>query len=132
MTVVVQIDGFDKFMELLDPDRFIREIDRALQVSSSTLRDMTKQMPPVSAKRTGLSAIGLPVDTGRMRQSIRSQKTGFLDYEVIADVNYSGYVHDGTSRMPERPFFKWLLEDFQGKSTIEALVNAALQRVVTP
>jgi hypothetical protein len=130
--ITVQIEGLDKFLDICDPERFISEVGRAVQVSASTLRDDTKKLPPVSAKRTGYAALGIPVDTGRMRQSIRAQKDGPLEASVIADVNYSGYVHEGTARMPARPFFLWELQNFGGLQKLQTIINAALLRVVTP
>jgi HK97 gp10 family phage protein len=130
MSVTLQIEGLDKIDMLLDGDRFVQEMDRAVQQSASTLRDETKKLPPVSAKRTGYAALGIPVDTGRLRQSIRSKKTGTLEAEVIADVNYSGLVHEGTDRMPPRPFFQWELEEFGGLQKVDLIINTALRRFI--
>ena len=39
---------------------------------------------------------------------------GLMAAEVYTGVSYGGYVHQGTARMPARPFFTWQLEDFGG------------------
>ena len=130
--VEISWDGLDKFMEIVDPVRFVNEIDRAMDRASSLLRDETKRMPAVSAKTTGYAALGIPVDTGRMRQSIQKRKIGTFEYEVYADTNYSAFIHEGTGRMPARPFFTWLLNDFGGVQMLEIVLQGAMERVVNP
>jgi len=57
-----------------------------------------------------------PVKTGALRDSIRLEKRGehlvalvaggpgFINPETGREVDYAVYVHEGTSRMPARPF----------------------------
>jgi len=57
-----------------------------------------------------------PVHTGVLRDSIRVERLGPLHAKLVAggsgyvnsltglEVNYARHVHDGTSRMPARPF----------------------------
>ncbi len=110
MTFVVSVVGLDNALQSLDGSRFGAAVQRAVERSGQALRDDTKRLPPVSAKRTGYDARGIPVDSGRMRQSIQSRQITAIAAEIFAPVNYSGYVHDGTSRVPARPFFDWALE----------------------
>lgn len=132
MTVEVSITGLDNFMTICDPVRFTTEMDKAIQQSAEVLRDKTKLMPPVSAKTTGYGVPGIPVDTGRMRQAIQSEKLGLMAAGVIANTDYSGVVHDGSGRMPARPFFQYLLDIFGGLQTLDAIIQTALERIVTP
>ena len=44
-----------------------------------------------------------PVLTGNLRNSITSDVKG-LEANIGTDCEYAGYVHDGTYRMPARPF----------------------------
>jgi HK97 gp10 family phage protein len=44
-----------------------------------------------------------PVDTGRLRASITADVKG-LEANIGTDVEYAGFVHDGTYKMPARPF----------------------------
>ncbi len=132
MNVAVEIEGIEAWLKVTDGDRFLVEMDRTLRQGSAMLRDAAKRMPPVSAKRTGYAALGIPVDTGLTRQKIVSKKNGPLDYSDVAETNYSGYVHDGTSRMPARPFFAWLLHDFGGLDKLEVVVADGLRRFLTP
>ena len=41
-------------------------------------------------------------------------------------------VHEGMSRMPARPFFRYLLENFGGLETLNAIIKGALERIATP
>lgn len=87
-----------------------KAIDRAVQRGGELLRDFTKKMPPVSAKRTGYNARGIPVDTGRLRQSIQKRKLQQFAAGVAPGVKHGLYVHEGTDRMQARPYFDWALE----------------------
>jgi HK97 gp10 family phage protein len=44
-----------------------------------------------------------PVDTGYLRKSIKTN-IGDLDVEVGTSCSYAPFVHDGTHKMPARPF----------------------------
>jgi len=46
----------------------------------------------------------LAYDTGEMFDSTRTQSLGKNGWAVIADTEYAIYVHEGTDRMPARPF----------------------------
>ena len=135
MSVTVTFEGLDKMMEICDPARFTREIDREVGLIAARLRDETKKMPPVNKQRNGFEAIGIPVAPlygGGLRQSIQARKVALMAADVFTGVNYGEYVHDGTSRMPARPFFQWMLDYFQGREIIEVSVKAALDRVISP
>jgi hypothetical protein len=70
---------------------------------------------------------GIPVDTGRMRQSIQKRKIALLAAEVDAPTNYSRFVHDGTREMPARQFFVWALDDFGGRERLAQVVSRYLR-----
>lgn len=127
--IEVQIAGLDKVEAMLDPGAFETALGRGIERAAEAVRDDSKRMPPVSAARTGFDAHGIPVDTGRMRQSIQKRKLALLAAEVYADTNYSKFVHDGTSRMQARPFFEWELVDFGGKERIAAIISESLSRL---
>lgn len=76
-----------------DFDIDINEIENAVQ---QELID-TAHLIEKDAKRS------CPVDTGRLRNSIDTEISD-LEVEVGTDCEYAGYVHDGTYRMPARPF----------------------------
>ena len=44
-----------------------------------------------------------PVDTGRLKRSIAADVQG-LEANIGTDVEYAHFVHDGTYKMPARPF----------------------------
>lgn len=131
MSIKLTISGLNDVKHMIDPSRFSDEMDSAVDQAAAMLRDETKRMPAVSASRTGYAAKGIPVAPkygGTLRQSIRKRKLGVLMAEVSGGASYSGYVHEGTSKMPARPFFKWLLEDFQGAKKVEAVFERAFRK----
>ena len=132
MTVVLSIEGLDLIEQVVDPPRFMSAIGTALDHSAEALRDQTKQLPPVSARTTGHDAKGIPVETGRMRQSVQKRRVALMAAEVYVGTNYGIHVHEGTSRVPSRPFFRWLLDDFQGREVIANIFSAALERLTRP
>lgn len=127
--ITIEISGIDKLLSVCDPHRFVAEMDKGINRAAEVLRDETKRMPPVSAKTTGYGAPGIPVDTGRLRQSIQKQQLSLLAAGVVVPVDYAQHVYEGTSKMPGRPFFKWVLEDFNGLAMVQAVLNEALERV---
>jgi hypothetical protein len=58
------------------------------------------------------SAPGSPpgVDTGTLRGSMRVEKTGDLEYQVMDGVEYGVYLELGTARMAARPFVTPVIE----------------------
>jgi HK97 gp10 family phage protein len=130
--ISVTIEGLDKWQTICDPNRFLREMDKAVQRAAEDMRDQTKLMPPVSAKTTGYDQPGIPVDSGRMRQSIQKKKVALLAADVVAPVNYSEFVHSGTRKMPARPFFRYLLENFNGLQRIDIIIRTTLENLVKP
>lgn len=124
--------GLDRMLQIVDPVRFVAVIDDAIGRAASVLRDEVKRMPPVSARTTGYAALGIPVNTGRLRQSIQARKLGTLEAVIFADTNYSLAVHEGSNGTPARPFFRWQLENFGGLQMLDILLRNAMERVVNP
>ena len=90
---------------------------RGVQIAGARYRDYLKSMRPVSVKTSGYSARGMPTDTGRMKNSMRSRRLKKLAVGVGPSVGggrrgskYPFYVHEGTSKMKARPYMKWALE----------------------
>lgn len=76
-----------------DFDIDIKDVERAVQ---EELEDTANNIED-DAKRN------CPVDTGYLRSSIKTD-IDKLDVEVGTDCEYAPYVHDGTYKMPARPF----------------------------
>jgi hypothetical protein len=130
--VQITIDGLDEWRTMVDPDRFEREMDKAVQRAAEMLRDETKLLPPVSGPRDGYDALGIPVDTGRLRQSIAKRRIGLMAAEIYTGVDYAAYVYDGTRGVPPRPWFSWLWNEFQGEQATDAILQAAIDKILTP
>ncbi len=72
-----------------------------------------------------------PINTGRLRDAIHTERTGEGEYTVIAGddgVFYGHLVELGTTRTPAHPFLIPALE--ARRSTVLASVNAALKGLV--
>ena len=52
-----------------------------------------------------------PVDTGRLRDSIRITPTGFDSVTIGSDLGYANFVEQGTSRMKAEPYLAPALLD---------------------
>lgn len=128
--IQIEFIGFDKLLKLTDAVRTTNLLDKAVDKMAQTLRDETKKLPPVSAKRTGYAAKGIPVDTGRLRQSIQKQKVALMAADVFAATNYARQVHQGTGSVPARPFFVWAYEISQDK--LQQVLNDAVKEILTP
>jgi hypothetical protein len=61
------------------------------------------------------SAPGYPpnVDTGTLRASMRAEKAGPLEYQVMDGVEYGVYLELGTERVAARPFVTPVIEDMR-------------------
>lgn len=94
----------------LFPEKAKRIYGMAVDRAAEALRDHTKNLRPVSAKTTGYGAKGIPVDHGHLRKTIRKKKLASLAAGVFPNTgsggkgDYGVYVHEGTSKMPARPF----------------------------
>jgi len=60
--------------------------------------------------------------TKNLRRSNKIEKMGWAAWLVYNDADYAGYVHDGTSVMPARPWMQTAL-DLKGPEMIENLYN---------
>lgn len=130
IAVSITFTGLEDILSMVNPAKVGIAIGEGIDRASQLVRDGVKDMPPVSAKTTGYGPEGVPVDTGRLRQSVRATKTALFGAEIDAPVDYADYVHEGTSKMPARPFFEWFLDDFGGTKMIEDTMEQALQKAV--
>ena len=67
-----------------------------------------------------------PVDTGRLRSSINTRKTGNLEVTVMDGVDYGKFIEYGTSKMRAQPFMRPAAN--AQKPAIISLVNLAVKR----
>lgn len=121
---VVNAGKIEKDLALF-PQKAERIYSQAVNRAAELLRDETKRLRPVSKATTGFGAKGIPVDTGRLRQSLHKKSLSKLAAGVYPNVKYGAAVHDGTHRshgsysdymadgsngVPPRPYFQWALE----------------------
>jgi HK97 gp10 family phage protein len=79
-----RVQGLDKLINLFDqlPKQTQKELGAELEFTANEIRD--------GAKRDA------PADEARLKQSISTKKTGKLEFEVVAQTFYAGYLEFGT------------------------------------
>jgi len=82
----------------------------------------------VSAKTTGYGAKGIPVDSGRMRQSIHKRRISNIAAGVVTPVGYGEKVRFGAATMLGRESLHFALEDFGAMAKIDGIVQEELSR----
>lgn len=103
--MTIKVDVFltplaDQIMTAPDTSGSIRIFGPA---DGAVARDLFRRGKKIERKAKQLC----PVDTGRLRTSIHTvtfYANGEPGVRVGSDVNYAGYVHDGTRHMRGRPF----------------------------
>lgn len=74
-----------------------------------------------------MSGYGDPIwDTGNLHGSIAYDEPSKNSIHVGTNVEYAGYVHDGTYKMQERPFIRSALAGAQ--TALEQVAEQALRR----
>lgn len=99
----------------MTPEQFEAKMHRAAQ----EVKDTHTLLQRIALKVEGTAKRLSPVKTGNLRRSVTSRATA---HEAIvgATANYAVYVHEGTSRMPGRPFIKDAIEEERGWIESEA------------
>lgn len=89
--LTIELEGLQGVLNNLKKEggKIAKELDQEL---SAGARDIEK-----SAKRL------VPVDTGRLRNSISASRVEFLSWEVVAQTNYAAYIEFGTGRLVDVP-----------------------------
>jgi len=130
--ILISVIGLDKIVGDIDsfPGDSARVYSKAVDDAAKLLVKGTKNMPPVSAATTGYGRKGMPVDTGALRGSIQKREIGLMASGVFAKADYSGFVHEGTSRMPARPFFQWALDFFGVQLAIDKIFAKATAKLL--
>ena len=102
------------------PRKLRRQMELAVKSAGEEAVDRTKHV--IS---TGRSMWKSPVDTGRMRSGIFVRSKGLTaTVRPSTRTPYSVYVHEGTNKMTERPFFT-ITEKTEARS-IQGAFNKAL------
>ena len=91
MSIKVEIKGIDKVTKNLDAfyKELEKEADKVLEVGASDAEGFAKR--------------NTPVDFGKLRQQIASEKVDKLKYRVVAGAPYSAYQEFGTRGLVDIP-----------------------------
>lgn len=129
LSVSIKIEGLEEYVNQLKSFDGQKMLGDAIERGADALVVIAQNMPPVNVKNDGYDAMGFPVAPkygGTMRQMTHSVRTGQTEAEVVADTDYSGFVAYGTSRMGERDFFQWMMDNFGGYEKLEEIVQEAI------
>jgi len=95
-------------VEIINIDRLIGKLGRLQNIN------LTKPMKESCYQLENSAKSKAPVDTGRLKGSIRNEVTESDTYvtgKVFTDVEYARYQEYGTSRVPERRYMRGALAD---------------------
>lgn len=98
--------------------------------AAAEIKDAHTLLQRIALKVEGTAKGNAPVKTGNLRRSITSSSTAHQAI-IGANANYAVHVHEGTSRMPGRPFIKNAIEQERGwiENEAERFVSQALAKV---
>lgn len=116
--ITIEVKGLDelvrKFGDL--PNDLMKEISDAMRKSAFLVEAKAKPLTPV--------------DTGRLRASIRPDYIRPLEAAIAPHTEYAIYVHEGTRYMKARPFMKWGVKAAEGdiKKVFEEAISKVLNK----
>jgi len=95
MGIRIQIKGFKKVRKIIEryPIEKIKEVGNQVEITARAIEKTAKQL--------------VPVDTGRLRSSIRPYPIGWsLEKSIEARTHYAKYIEFGTRRYSGKPFMR--------------------------
>jgi len=112
----VKLDDLQDFKKTLKrlPRDLNKEIGKAMRKSILLIE---KKAKPIT-----------PVDTGRLRASIRPDFIRTYEGAIAPHTDYAIYVHEGTRYMKGRPFMTKALQ--QSSESIEGLFKSAIDKAI--
>jgi HK97 gp10 family phage protein len=103
-------------------------IDSNLNLNAAELENAIQEELEASAYQIEKQGkANCPVDTGRLRNSIKADVDG-LEANIGTDVYYASFVHDGTYKMEARPFLESAAETVL--DDIEDRIADAITRLI--
>lgn len=96
-------DGVEMYFSPSDVRRMQRKVNRMQVMFPKELSTIVKQASLVAETTAAKKA---PVDTGRLRQSIRRVEKGKYEVVVYTNVNYASYQEFGTHKMRGKHFMR--------------------------
>ncbi len=115
MTVSMRITGTERVRKMLD--------NASIQVKKKVSGDIMKAAFVVE----GEAKSRCPVDTGRLKSSIHSWKSGDFEAQVGDGVDYGVFVEYGTSRMGAQPFLRPALTN--KKNEVQNIIRKGIMEV---
>lgn len=94
------------------------------QVGPQAAKLIDQAMADGAAQITADAQRIVPVDTGRLRASIRPARLGQAQWEVAPHTDYAGFVEFGTRNQPAQPYLRPSFE--RNRVSIIANVQKAL------
>lgn len=86
-----------------------RFTDAPTKVEQSLAKSVKKAAKAVEAG----AVFYAPVDTGELRHNIHVRKVSDTEYEVVSDIEYAKFVHDGTRFQKPNPYLRRSLVENQ-------------------
>jgi len=99
--------------------KFIKKLDEAQSLAlERVLRNSQRQVIlsftknfPIHQKGIPVTPEKSPIDTGRLRRSIKAEQKDGEEGKVYTNVEYAAEVEYGNTRMPPRPYFRKGMKD---------------------
>lgn len=86
----------------LDTSQFdaeMKRLEKSMDRMDDHVEDFCKDV-------TASAKLRVPVDTGKLKMSIRYVRHGKGRFSIDADAPHASYVENGTSKMPAQPFMR--------------------------
>lgn len=103
--------------------------DPLQQLTQNQIDEANRAFKAVVIQMRNLAVQNCPVDTGALKSSVASfpVETGANgECQLGSDKDYSIYVHDGTSKIPARPFIQYAIDQLEDQ--IDQAVFDAIAR----
>jgi len=114
-------------IEIKNLKKFKKALAQSPELAKKTLKNSLEESVYEWQRQSGMVT---PVDTGRLRRGVVNPSSIRVDKAraiLSPNIEYAIYVHEGTSRMKKRPFFKWGLD--RAKRKIQKIFEANIDKL---
>lgn len=105
----------------------IIEVKNSLNdISNTDMSEVKKAFKYVVIQMRNLAVEKCPYDTGALRSDVASHKLEVNEntMQIGSSMDYASYVHDGTHKIPARPFIDYAIDQYEDQ--IEVMIGKAL------